>query len=143
MIKRYRRNDRRSRLVNHVGGINPPAKSGFKDQDISRTARKCKECGGLGDFKECYGFAVIDRFDFFKKVTQRIFGNHVTGKGDAFMETHQMRGCRTMDLKSGGLIDGAQIGLGGAFAICTGKMNDRWQGKVRITQLVQKPGNPP
>ena len=143
MIKRDWRDHGCRRGIKHIGCVHPTTQSGFKDQHIGGNARKGKKCRSLRNFKEGNGIAVINGFDFFEQVTKRLFGNLRTGNDNTFVKTHKMRGCRAMNPKACGLINRAQISLGGPLAVGAGQMNDRRQTQVRITKLFKKPGNPP
>jgi hypothetical protein len=95
MVDGDRRDGGRQRLLDDIGGVEPPAKPGLQEQQIRRGLREGEECCRRGDLEMGYELAVIGGFGAGKAVNQlRLADRRAAfraGQHDAFVEIDEMR----------------------------------------------------
>ena len=142
MVQRHRGDDGQRRAVDHIGGIQPPAKTHLKQREIRRGARKREEGRAGGDLEKRDLIGAIGRHAFIQKCGQRGFRNQLPRQPDALMKPRQMRRGIGMNLCPPRLQPGADHRLRAALAIGARNMDHRRQGPLGVAQHRQKPMHP-
>src|SRR5262245_14687484 len=94
MVERQPGNDARQWAFDHVGGVEPPAKTDFEQGNVSRMAREQQECRGSLHFEHGNRRAAITRFAFCQSVAELSVVDKpsaaVPAEAKAFVETNQI-----------------------------------------------------
>ena len=144
MIDRDRRDCGRKRLLDHIGGVEPAAESGFEQQQVRRRLGEGKEGGSRRDLEQRNELAAICGFGARQAVDEMIFADGramavSVREHDALVKVDEMRRGIDVDTRSLRFGDSAQEGDERALAVGAGDVDDRRQPLLWRAQRSKQP----
>jgi hypothetical protein len=131
VINRNARDDGGDRIVHNVCRIEPSAETHLQQQHVGGVSCEQQKTGGGRDFKDGDGCTSIGAFAFFHRGRQFLIRNQrafaASADPETLVEPDQMRRSVDMNAFACRFEDRAQESDRGAFAVCPGNMDDRWQ----------------
>ena len=126
------------RLVDHIGRIEPAAKSRLQQQQIGRRLGEGEEGRRRGDLEQGDQLAVIGGLGAGEAIDQHLLADRRgaigTGKHDALVEVDEMRRGVDMHALAQRLGDGADEGEQRALAVGAGDMHHRRQAPLGMAE---------